>query len=103
MMFMMMKSTGERTMKASATQMPALMNLIAREGGIGDRPILDQTGFSGYFDIADLTFAPLNASPDSSNDAPSLATALGRNSRHQARRHQGPRRSRGHRFNRSSF
>jgi uncharacterized protein (TIGR03435 family) len=82
MMFVMMKSNGERTMRAHATQMPNLLNLIGQQGGVGDRPIIDQTGFTGYFDF-DLTFAPLTAaasSPDSngalSSDAPSLTTAL---------------------------
>ena len=79
MSLIMMKSGGERTMKASATQMPMLLNLIGREGGLGDHPIIDQTGFTGYFDIPDLTWAPLSANTDASNtasDAPSLATAL---------------------------
>jgi uncharacterized protein (TIGR03435 family) len=79
MSVMMMNPGGARSFRASATQMSNLLNLIVREGGIGDRPIIDQTGFTGYFDIPDLTFAQLSASSDASSpasDAPSLATAL---------------------------
>lgn len=45
--------------------------------GTGDRPILDETGFTGNFDF-DLTWAPLTAAADSSSSsgAPSLETAL---------------------------
>jgi len=79
MSVIMMNPGGARSFRASAAQMPTLVTLIGREGGIGDRPIIDQTGFTGYFDIPDLTFAQLSASADASNpasDAPSLATAL---------------------------
>lgn len=39
----------------------------------GDRPVADETGFTGYFDIDDLRWA----APDAiTSDAPSLATAL---------------------------
>jgi uncharacterized protein (TIGR03435 family) len=79
MMATMMKPDGSRTMTAHVTQMANLIGFLGSQGGVGGRPILDQTGFTGSFDIPDLTFAPLNASADASNaasDAPSLATAL---------------------------
>jgi uncharacterized protein (TIGR03435 family) len=59
--------------------MSNLLNLIGPEAGIGDHPVIDQTGFTGYFAVPDLTFAQLSASADASSpasDAPSLATAL---------------------------
>ncbi len=79
MMATAMMANGARTMTAHATQMANLIGFLGNQGGIGSHPILDQTGFTGSFDINDLTFAPLNASADASNaapDAPSLATAL---------------------------
>jgi len=55
------------------------MQLLARVigGDIGDRPIVDHTGFTGYFDVTDLTWAPLaDAGATSEPDALSLAGAL---------------------------
>jgi len=80
MMMIMMKSNGERSMKARATDMSGLLNLIRNNSGeAGDRPIIDRTGFTGHFDVDDLSFAPLTTNADAANpasDAPSLATAL---------------------------
>ncbi len=83
MMLIMMKSNGERTMKARATDMSGLLNLLRNNSGeTSDRPIIDQTGFTAHFDVDDLTFAPLTTAAPSadasvaSSDAPSLATAL---------------------------
>ena len=79
MMATMLKPDGSRTMRAHATQMANLMGFLSSQGGVGNQPIFDQTGFSGYFDIPDLTFLPLNANPDAggaASDAPSLVTAL---------------------------
>jgi len=68
-------------MRARATNMSGLLNLLRNNSGeAGDRPIIDRTGFTGHFDVDDLTFAPLTAAPSadptSASDAPSLATAL---------------------------
>ena len=55
------------------------MQLLARiiSADAGDRPIVNHTGFTGYFDIADLTWAPLgDASAENAPDAPSLTVAL---------------------------
>jgi uncharacterized protein (TIGR03435 family) len=55
------------------------MSLLARilYGEIGDRPIVDHTGFTGCFDIKDLTWAPLSAADATdAPDAPSLVGAL---------------------------
>jgi uncharacterized protein (TIGR03435 family) len=55
------------------------MQVLARTIGneIGDRPIVDHTGFTGYFDITGLTWAPLgDAGATSEPDAPSLTSAV---------------------------
>jgi uncharacterized protein (TIGR03435 family) len=66
---------GLRVLNARAIQMQLLARIIG--GDIGDRPIVDHTGFTGFFDVTDLTWAPL-AEPDASSepDAPSLGGAL---------------------------
>jgi uncharacterized protein (TIGR03435 family) len=70
-----LSSNGLRVLNARAIQMQLLARIVA--GDAGDRPIVNHTGFTGYFDIKDLTWAPLgDASADSPSDAPSLAVAL---------------------------
>jgi uncharacterized protein (TIGR03435 family) len=77
-MMTMMNSNGLRTVNARAVKMQGLARMI---GGpmseVGDRPIVDHTGFTGYFDIKDLTWAPIgNAGATDAPDAPSLTGAL---------------------------
>jgi uncharacterized protein (TIGR03435 family) len=77
-MMTMMNSNGLRTVTARAVKMQGLARMI---GGpmseVGDRPIVDHTGFTGYFDIKDLTWAPIgNAGATDAPDAPSLTGAL---------------------------
>jgi uncharacterized protein (TIGR03435 family) len=68
-------SAGLRVLTARAIKMPLLARIIS--GDIGDRPIVDHTNFSGYFDITDLTWASLgDATATGTPDAPSLTTAL---------------------------
>jgi uncharacterized protein (TIGR03435 family) len=52
------------------------MQLLARilAGDVGDRPVVDHTGFTGRFDVTNLTWAPLDAA--SAPDGPSLPGAL---------------------------
>jgi uncharacterized protein (TIGR03435 family) len=70
-----MNSTGLRILNARAVKMQLLSRIIG--GETGDRPIVDHTGFTGYFDVTDLTWAPLgDATAASTTDAPSLAIAL---------------------------
>jgi len=70
-----LNSSGLRVLNGRAIKMQLLARIIG--GDIGDRPIVDHTGFTGYFDITDLTWAPL-AEPDATSepDAPSLSGAL---------------------------
>jgi uncharacterized protein (TIGR03435 family) len=77
-MMTMVTNTGLRTTRARATTMKGLSRLMSDQlGDTGNRPIVDHTGFSGYFDITDLTWAPLgDASAASTSDAPSLTVAL---------------------------
>jgi uncharacterized protein (TIGR03435 family) len=71
----MMNSNGLRVFNGRAIKMQALVRPIG--GDAGDRPIVDHTGFTGYFDIKDLQWAPVgDASATSSPDAPSLTGAL---------------------------
>jgi uncharacterized protein (TIGR03435 family) len=78
-MMTMMNNNGLRVLNARAIQMPLLARTISFSGAteIENRPIVDHTGFTGYFDIKDLTWAPLSAA-DATNapDAPSLSGAL---------------------------
>jgi uncharacterized protein (TIGR03435 family) len=53
--------------------------MLARTIGseIGDRPIVDHTGFAGSFDIDGVTWAPLGAGGTATEpDAPSLTRAI---------------------------
>lgn len=71
-------SNGLRTTNAHAIQMPLLARVLGSSDGVAaDRPIVDHTGFTGYFDIRDLQWAPLgDAGATSGPDAPSLIQAL---------------------------
>ncbi|HXE07136.1 MAG TPA: TIGR03435 family protein [Acidobacteriaceae bacterium] len=90
----MMGAGGVRMLRASSISMAQFAGMI---GGFieqtspnvvrmdtGSRPILDQTGFTGNFDLDNLKWsASLSAAPDAAadtastpNDAPSLTTAL---------------------------
>jgi bla regulator protein blaR1 len=71
----MLNSSGQRVFNGHAIKMQALIRPIGPDAG--DRPIVDHTGFTGYFDVKDLTWAPVgDASANSSTDAPSLGVAL---------------------------
>jgi bla regulator protein BlaR1 len=72
----MMNSNGLRIVDARAIQMQLFARIIG--GDAGDRPIVDHSGVAGYFDVTDLTWAPLGdaAATTTSPDAPSLAVAL---------------------------
>jgi len=66
---------GLRMVRAGATTMTGLVRLLS--GEISDRPIIDQTGFTGYFDINNMKWAAFgSAAPSDSLDLPSLGTAL---------------------------
>jgi uncharacterized protein (TIGR03435 family) len=68
-------SNGLRVLNARAIKMALLARIIGSDAG--DRPIVDHTAFTGYFDIKDLTWAALgDASADSAPDAPSLIGAM---------------------------
>jgi uncharacterized protein (TIGR03435 family) len=71
----MMNSNGLRIVDARAIQMQLLARIIG--GDAGDRPIVDHSGFAGYFDVTGLTWAPLgDAGATTAPDAPSLTVAL---------------------------
>ena len=81
MMMMMVRPGGSETVRAGAIQVSNLISMISQlTSETGGRPVIDQTGLTGYFDIPDLTFAPLNSAPsidpNADANAPSLATAL---------------------------
>jgi uncharacterized protein (TIGR03435 family) len=68
-------NNGLRVLNGRAVKMQLLARILSSDAG--DRPIVDHTGFTGYFDIKDLTWAPLgDANGDSGPDAPSLIGAL---------------------------
>ena len=72
-------SNGLRTTNGRAIQMQLLARSLSYSANpeVGDRPIVDHTGFTGYFDIKDLAWAPLgNADATNAPDAPSLIGAL---------------------------
>jgi uncharacterized protein (TIGR03435 family) len=69
------ESNGLRVLNAHAIKMQLLTRIIG--GDIGDRPIVNHTGFAGYFDIKDLRWAPLpDPGATSDPDALSLGGAL---------------------------
>ena len=71
----MRSSNGLRVLNGRAIKMQALARIVGPD--IGDRPIVDHTGFTGFFDAIDLTWAPVgDANSSSPSDAPSLAAAL---------------------------
>lgn len=75
----MINSNGLRVTNGRAIQMSMFARIISSLGAteIEARPIVDQTGFTGYFDIKDLTCAPLSAAnATDAPDAPSLVGAL---------------------------
>jgi uncharacterized protein (TIGR03435 family) len=73
-----MSSNGLFVYNARAIKMQSLARTISFSGAteVGDRPIVDHTGFTGCFDIKDLAWAPLNANTADAPDAPSLIGAL---------------------------
>ncbi len=79
-MTMMSMNGTTRTINAGASTMPGLISLLRNQSEIGGKPILDKTGFTEHFDIANLQWAPLTAAvapaDNGAPDAPSLFTAL---------------------------
>ncbi len=73
-----MSSNGLFVYNARAIKMQWLAHALNFSGAaeIGDRPIVDHTGFTGCFDIKDLAWAPLNANTANAPDAPPLIEAL---------------------------
>jgi uncharacterized protein (TIGR03435 family) len=72
-------SNGLRMTNAHAIQMSMFARIISSLGAteIEARPIVDHTGFTGYFDIKDFTCTPLSAADATdAPDAPSLTGAL---------------------------
>jgi uncharacterized protein (TIGR03435 family) len=70
-----LNSSGLRVLNGHAINMQVLPRIIG--GEYADRPVVDHTGFTGCFDITDLTWAPLgDAGAASTLDGPSLTMAL---------------------------
>jgi len=67
-------SNGLRVLNARAIKMPLLARVIG--GDLGDRPIIDHSGFTGYFDVTNLTWAPLDAAATIDPDTRSLVGSL---------------------------
>jgi uncharacterized protein (TIGR03435 family) len=68
-------SNGSRIVNGRAIQMSLLARILAYD--IGDHPVVNHTGFTGYFDVKDLTWAPLTGIDGAEqSDAPSLPGAL---------------------------
>jgi len=76
-----MNSNGILVLNGHAIKMQSLAHTISFAGAaeVGTRPIVDHSGFTGYFDIKDLTWAALNANTANAPDAPSLTGALQEN------------------------
>lgn len=68
----------------SMAQLTGMLSSLINQTGAGinltntsDRPVVDQTGFAGYFDIDAMKWAALtSAAPSDSPDLPTLDTAL---------------------------
>jgi uncharacterized protein (TIGR03435 family) len=68
-------SKGLRVLQGHAIRMDVLARTLGAQ--MGDRPVVDHTGFIGYFDVAGITWAPLgDALATGEPDAPALTTAL---------------------------
>jgi len=75
----MINSNGLRVTNGRAIQMQWFARIISSLGAteIEARPIVDHTGFTGSFDVKDLTWAPLGAADATdAPDAPSFIGAL---------------------------
>ena len=71
----MLNSNGLRVVNGCAIKIQSLVRPIGPDAG--DRPIVDHSGFTGYFDIKGLTWVPLgDADATNTPDAPSLSEAL---------------------------
>lgn len=68
-------SRGLRVFNGRAIKMELLARIIG--GEIGERPLVDRTGFTGSFDVTDLTWEPLDAADATSQpEGASLPGAL---------------------------
>jgi uncharacterized protein (TIGR03435 family) len=68
---------GALTVRARATTITGLLRLISSQlGETGNRPIIDRTGFTGFFDIDELKWASLTSANSEPSDLPTLPTAL---------------------------
>jgi uncharacterized protein (TIGR03435 family) len=73
---MMIRNTsGLNTMKAGATTVSGLINLLRTNSEIAGRPILDKTGYTANFDVTDLSWSEVSAT-GADADGPSIFTAL---------------------------
>lgn len=73
-----LNGNGLRVLSARAIKMQLLARILV--GDLGDRPLVDHTSFTGYFDVNDLTWAPLDAASDpNAPEASSLPGALQEN------------------------
>jgi uncharacterized protein (TIGR03435 family) len=71
----MLNSKGLRVVNGCAINIQSVIRPIGPDAG--DRPIVDHSGFTGYFDIKGLAWAPLgDADASNAPDAPSLSEAL---------------------------
>ena len=72
------KADGTMYLRAHAIPMLRLITILSSNlQQTGDRPVADETGFAGYFDIDDLRWASAeSADAAAGSDAPSLQTAL---------------------------
>jgi len=76
-MMTMMGPNGMRAVRARATTMTGLVRLLSSQlGETGSRPIIDQTGFTGFFDIDELKWTSLTSTTAEPSDLPTLPTAL---------------------------
>lgn len=65
------KSNGTRVLNGRAIKMQLMMRVVADE--VGSRPIVDHSGFRGYFNVTDLTWAPLASGASFTGDPEALS------------------------------
>jgi uncharacterized protein (TIGR03435 family) len=68
------KSNGVRMLNGRAIRMQLLTRIFADD--LGERIVVDHTGFTGYFDMTDFTWAGVEDGGGAAPDAPSLFSAL---------------------------
>jgi len=78
MLRLAMRGDGSVIMDGRAITMDKLIGVLQSQESLGGRPIVNKTGFTGYFDVVGLRFsgAPSTSATPGEADAPTIPTVL---------------------------